>query len=106
MEEILFIVVRFVVFFVGLVIVAATLISAIRSFVLPRSAPDRLSRATFLTIRFFFILRLRKVSTYLERDRIMALYAPLSLVSLPAVWLTGVLLGYMCMFWAVQDIAV
>ncbi len=105
MQDILLIVVRIVVFFLGFGIVAGTLISAIRSFVLARSASDKLSKITFLTIRFFFNLRLRKVSSYLERDRIMALYAPISLVSLPAVWLTGVLLGYMCMFWAVQDIS-
>ena len=30
----------------------------------------------------------------------MALYAPVSLLALPAVWLTLVLLGYMAMFWA------
>ena len=36
-----------------------------------------------------FRLRMRKVTTYEERDRVMALYAPLSLLVLPAVWLVG-----------------
>jgi hypothetical protein len=104
-QDILFIVVRILVFLIGFAIVTFVLISAIRSFVLPRSAPDKLSRITFLSIRFFFRLRIRKVNSYLERDRIMALFAPISLVSLPAVWLAGVLIGYMCMYWAVQNIS-
>src|SRR3984893_13879142 len=92
-------------FLIGFAIVTFVLLSAIRSFVLPRSAPDKLGRFTFLSIRFLFKLRMRKVHSYLERDRIMALFAPISLVALPAVWLTGILLGYMCIYWAVQNIS-
>ncbi|MSP13371.1 MAG: hypothetical protein EXR62_10500 [Chloroflexi bacterium] len=91
---------RILVFFLGMAIVGATLISAIRSFVLPRSARDQLSRAVFLTTRFFFTLRTRRAVSYEERDAIMALYAPVSLLILPAVWLVVVQFGYMCMYWA------
>jgi hypothetical protein len=102
---IFFIILRILAFLAGFTIVLGVLNSAIRSFVLPRSAPDKLARLTFLSIRSIFGWRASKVQTYLERDRIMALFAPISLVSLPAVWLLGVLLGYMGMFWAFQSIS-
>src|SRR6202140_3705039 len=108
------VVLRILVFLIGFVIVALVLLSAIRSFILPRSAPDKLGRFTFLSklgrftflsIRFLFNLRMRKVQSYLVRDRIMALYAPISLIALPAIWLTGIFVGYICMYWAVQFIS-
>jgi hypothetical protein len=34
------------------------------------------------------------------RDRLMAFFAPISLLTLPAVWLTIILTGYTAMFWA------
>lgn len=94
------IILRGLVFGLGLSLVASTVLSAIRTFVLPRSAPDVLTRLSFLTIRFFFNLWVGRLRTYLERDRVMALYAPFGLLALPPVWLALILLGYMGMFWA------
>ena len=51
-------------------------------------------------MRWLFTLRLRRTHTYLERDRVLELYAPLSLLSLPPVWLMLVLAGYMGIYWA------
>jgi hypothetical protein len=79
-------------------IVAATGASAIRSFVLPRSAPDRLSRFVFTWMRRLFALRMIRLKSYAERDRILAVYAPYTLLAMPIVWLTCVMLGYMLMF--------
>jgi hypothetical protein len=88
------------VFVLGVSLVVTTVVSAIRAFVLPRSAPDFLTRAVFATMRRLFTLRVRRTQTYHERDRRLELYAPLSLLSLPPVWLTFVLVGYMAMYWA------
>jgi hypothetical protein len=93
--------VRALLFLFGAGIVIATVLSAIRTFVLPRSAPVKLSRFVFLTSRLGFDLWTRRETTYEERDRVMALYAPLTLLILPAVWLIIVQIGYMAMFWAV-----
>ena len=92
---------RILVFAFGAAIVAGTLLSATRTFVLPRSANDPLTRVVFRTMRRLFDLRLRGARSYADRDRVMALYAPLGLLSLPPVWLTLVLIGYMGMFWAI-----
>ncbi|MBE7556577.1 MAG: hypothetical protein HS126_36460 [Anaerolineales bacterium] len=92
---------RVIIFAAGLALVVYTSRSAIHTFVLPRSVSDFLARALFLTTRFLFDLRAKKASSYEERDRIMAIYAPLSLLLLLPFWLILILIGYMGMFWAV-----
>lgn len=91
---------RAVLFVAGFAIVAGTLISAVRTFVLPRSAPDQLTRVVFVLVRRFFDLLNRRSRSYEERDRVMALYAPIALLTIPPTWLVAVLFGYMLMFWA------
>ena len=87
-------------FVIGFSIVFYVLISVIRTFVLPRSAPDKLVRLVFIAMRKIFDLRISIEQEYERRDEIMALYAPFTLIILPAVWLVCVLSGYMAMFWA------
>lgn len=84
----------------GLMLVGWTIISAIRSFVLPRSDNVFLTRVVFKISGKLFALRMAGASTYAGRDRIMAMFAPFSLLFLPVAWLTLITLGYMIMFWA------
>jgi hypothetical protein len=93
--------VRVLAFLLGAGIVALTILSATRTFVLPRSAQVKLTRVVFLTSRICFTLYTRRATTYEERDRVMALYAPITLLILPAVWLALVTVGYTSMFWAI-----
>jgi hypothetical protein len=93
--------IRVIVFFLGAWLVGGTLFSAVQTFVLPRSAPDGLTRQVFMAVRRVFAFRLRRASTYAQRDRIMALFAPVSLLALVPTWLALILLGYTAMFWAV-----
>jgi hypothetical protein len=88
------------IFFLGGYLVIIALSSAIKSLVLPRSAPDQLTRLVFLLIRRLFLLRIRRVTLYHEKDRIMAFFAPISLLTLVPVWLALVLAGYAGMLWA------
>lgn len=92
------VVLRLAGFLAGAGLAFSAVASAVRTFVLPRSAQDSISRSAFLTVRRLFQFRLRFARTYLERDRIMALYAPVGLVTLPLFWLGLVLLGYTLMF--------
>src|SRR4051794_2827663 len=91
---------RVLVFALGAALVVYTLVSAIRTFVVPRSIRDRLSIWVFRRMRFFFSPWINRKRPYAERDRAMALYAPLSLLMLPAVWVVLVMIGYTGMFWA------
>ncbi|MGH9189747.1 MAG: hypothetical protein ACRD0Q_06915 [Acidimicrobiales bacterium] len=88
------------VFAAGAAVVVAVFLSAISTVVVPRGVPVRLSRIVFLGVRRVFEIRTRFAHSYEERDRAMALYAPLSLISLPLVWLALVMGGYAAMFWA------
>lgn len=91
-----------VVFGIGLWIVQMTVMSVIRSFVLPRAERPWLTAIVFtISFRIFYMLRLKKVTTYEERDRILAYYSPLTLFFLPLAWLTCIMLGYTAMIWAV-----
>ena len=93
------ILVRILSFVFGGIIVVGTLFSAIETLVLPRSAPDLLTRVIFVTVRRLFALRLRWARSYAERDRVLAFFPPISLLLLLPTWLTLVLIGYMGMFW-------
>jgi hypothetical protein len=86
-------------FIVGFVMVLATIRSAVRMFILPRAAQDEIVRLLFLFTRRVFYLRVKKISTYQQRDRLMAYYAPLSLLLLLLLWYSMVLTGYTLMFW-------
>ena len=92
-----------VAFAAGLVLVCATLASAVRTVVLPRGVQSRLTTAVFLAMRILFRVRLGRAPTYEQRDRVMAPYAPLSLLTLALVWLVLVAVGYTAMFWALGD---
>ena len=87
----------------GLALVLSALVSALRTFVLPRGVADGLSRMVFATMRVLFDLRTLRAKSYLDRDRAMALYAPVSLLVLPVVWIILVGAGYTCIFWAVEQ---
>ena len=85
---------------IGAALVAASLLSAVRNFVLPRSAPDQITRFVFLITRRLFNLRLTFAKTYLETDRVMAYYAPVGLLLLLPTWLVLILCGYAGIYWA------
>ena len=74
--------------------------SALITFVLPRSAPEAITRFWFRFLRRLFDLRLRWAKDYLTQDRVMALYAPLALLSLLPIWLVIVTIGFGCLYWA------
>ena len=94
-------VVRVLVFLAGLVVVVAVVGSAVRTVVIPRGIPARISRIVFIGMRALFRLRARPSLSYERRDKVMALYAPVSLLILLLTWLTLVIAGYTMMFWGV-----
>ncbi len=87
----------------GLLVVALTLRSAVRTFVLPRSARDPITRAIFYATRLLFAARLRFVHDYPGRDRVMALYAPFTVLGLMACWVVMVGAGYAGVYWGLGE---
>lgn len=97
---ILNLVVRFGVTLIGVLIVWRAVISAIRLLVLARGARDEIAAIVFRAWRWLFDLRAKRARTYAARDRIMAMYAPVALLSMPVVWLILITIGYSFLFWA------
>jgi hypothetical protein len=92
-------VVRIGVLVVGVAVVVSTLASAVRTVVVPRATQSWLTRVHFLTLRRVFDVLARPSRSFVVRDRVMALYAPLALVMLPAVWVALVIAGFTAIFW-------
>ena len=84
----------------GLALVLLAVISALRTFVLPRSSRDPITRRVFLSLRRLLEIRLHRTKDYVARDRVMALYAPAGLLLLPLVWLALVAVGFAGIYWA------
>jgi hypothetical protein len=82
----------------GALLVLLVLDSAVRTFVLPRGVTVLYSRIVFILIGRVFRLVASRARTYEGRDRVMAMYGPFALVTLPATWLLLVVGGYMLMF--------
>lgn len=89
------------VFLAGAALVVWALLAAVRTVVVPRGVTSNLTRWVFKGWRYVFNFLARPRNTFERRDRVMALFAPIALVSLPLAWVIVVIIGYMGMFWAV-----
>lgn len=76
----------------------ATMLSAIRSVVLPRAAQSAIPNLTVRAVRAGFRLRASRSDSYLERDRVMAMLAPVALVAMLGSWLLLLFAAYTAMF--------
>ena len=91
-------VVRILEFIAGALLVVTALDAAIRTFVLPRGVPVLLTRVISLASRRVFDVVVRARRTFTRRERVMAMYGPLTLLCFPMVWLSFVLVGFVLMF--------
>jgi len=85
---------------VGAIIVLRTIMSAVRTFVVPRGDNDWLSRISFRVIRRLFDLAAAPSRPFEARDRVMAYYGPVALILLPGWWLILISVGFGAIFWA------
>lgn len=98
----LMIVVRVVVFALGVGIAAATLWSAVLTVVVPRAERSFLSKAHFNLLLGVFRGAARLSPSEAGRDAILARYAPVALTLLPFMWAAHVIIGFASMFWALE----
>ncbi len=96
-------IVRVVVALVGIAAIVVVLDAAIRTFVLPRGSFVRFTRVIASSTRVVFDLVARPAKTYGRRDRIMALYAPVTLLLLPAASLFAIFLAFTGIFWSIEQ---
>jgi hypothetical protein len=86
----------------GIYIVFYVVLAALRTTVLPRSDVVLLTRWVFRAVHFIFRIRIKGAKDYVELDRRMAPYAPISLVMLPWTWVTGVAIGFTAIDWGLH----
>src|SRR3954470_18550160 len=94
------IVVRLAAFVLGSLVIVWIGWSAVRIVVVPRGEQVRLGRYVFLVMREIFEFAAHRSKTYEGYDRIMARYAPSTLLMLPLVWAMGMFLAFIPMYWA------
>jgi hypothetical protein len=83
---------------VGIVAIVLVLDAVLRTFVLPRGAPVLFTSLTFRAVRRVLGIFARPSRGYEQRDRVMALYAPLALITFPAVCLVVIMGAFTCFF--------
>jgi hypothetical protein len=87
-----------VLFAAGLALVIVTIVSTMRSTMLPRGVPTIINRRLSLALRVVFRLWTGRSPTYERRDRAMAMFGPVNLLALLATWLVLVIIGYVAMY--------
>ncbi len=86
----------------GAAIVGYTGFAALRTVVVPRASSTMINRVVFIGERKVFNLLAHERRTYAARDRVMALYGPVCLVTLPFAWISLMIIGFTFMFWAIN----
>ena len=85
---------RFLAVTIGLLLIVLTIRSVIRTFVLPRMARDAIVQTVFHNVRRLFDLVAGPRAPYARRDRYLAYFAPVALLTLPVINLMLLLGGY------------
>jgi hypothetical protein len=83
----------------GSLIVVLTVTSALQTVVVPRARVPRLTWIHFAWIRRVFGRIASPRRSFATRDRILAVYAPFALVTLPAAWVTFIIAGFALINW-------
>ena len=87
-------------FVAGVAVILLTLLSAIRSTILPRAVNNRLGRLSIRVVRAGTHLWTGRSPSYESRDRVMAMFGPLVLLLLLLSWLVLIIAGYILIFLA------
>jgi hypothetical protein len=83
---------------VGASMVLGTLLSAIRSTILPRGVRSWIAVVVFRATRIVFRLRAGRSPTYERRDRVMAMYGPIALLLLLSSWYVLLIAGFTSLY--------
>ncbi len=87
---------------IGALIVLATGWSVLGTLVVPRRIRSRIPRMVFLVNRTVFRFFADKSSSYEQRDRILAVQAPVQLIAQVVAWLALYLVGFGLLVWSAE----
>lgn len=91
---------RVLAFGAGVFIVQAVLRSAIRTVVVPQGEQTLITRKTFLFLRSIYEMFGRLQRSSRGRERVLARYAPMALLSLAVFWALGTIVGFVLLYWS------
>jgi hypothetical protein len=97
------IVLRIIIFLLGLGLSLTTLSSAVKQTVLPGRKRVRLSRTIYRTTFLLFRLVFVRIQSEALRGALAAFYAPMSVMLLPVTWVIFLMVGFTMMFWGVSE---
>ncbi len=83
----------------GSALVVFTLVSALKTVVLPRAESSILVRGEWILLSRLFGLVAHERRSYEARDRVLAFYAPVALLLLPGLWVALIILAYTLIYW-------
>jgi hypothetical protein len=86
----------------GLYLAGSTFLSAVKTVVLPRATSQKITRSMFIIMRRLFDFVAHGKRSFADRDRILALYAPLTFVLLPLLWLILTMAGFTAVQWGIN----
>jgi hypothetical protein len=90
---------------VAAVLILWTTVSVLRTLIIPRASLGRIGKTVDTAVDKVFILVTHRMTTYRERDAVLAGQAALYLLTLLATWLGGYLIGFALLLWpATHDI--
>jgi len=84
---------------VGTAAVLAVLTSVLKTTVVPRSTSSVITRFVFLVGRRVFDVLAPESMPFERRDRVLAYYAPVMLLTLPGVWITILIGAFTLLYW-------
>lgn len=86
----------------GVALVAAAVISAVKTVVIPRQAASIITRTVFTVLRRVYHLATPASMSFERRDRVLATFAPLGMLGLLVAWIGLTFLGYAAIFWGLD----
>ena len=90
-------------FLAAAAVVVATVLSAVQAVVLPRATQNAIPAMTTVAVRSVLRLRTRRAASYDDRDRVMAMLAPVALMLMLVTWLLLVFAAYSVMFFTLTS---
>ncbi len=93
---------RSVAILLGLFVVGSTFLSATKTVVVPRPTSQRITRWVFVGMRRLFDFYAHEDRPFDQRDRALAVMAPLGFVMLPFAWVSLTTIGFTGVQWGIR----
>jgi hypothetical protein len=92
-------VVRVICVLLAIVVIGSTTVSVMRTLIIPRASLGRIGRVVDTVVDKTFVLLTHRMTSYEDRDNVLAAQAAVYLLTLLAVWLAAFTTGFAFLLW-------